>query len=159
MAEKRKGDLGDREVYVISVAAEITGMHAQTLRTYDRMGLVSPERTSGGGRRYSRENIRQLMEIQRLSHDEGVNLAGIKAIIDGDQYATVFKDTRELAKVTVGMVDAMMAGKEPEVNDTKTYDNGVKVVPSYLLEPVSVTAANWKQVLVDSGYYTEDQLK
>jgi len=83
--EKRKGDLGDREVYVISVAAEITGMHAQTLRTYDRMGLVSPERTSGGGRRYSRENIRQLMEIQRLSHDEGVNLAGIKAIIDLQQ--------------------------------------------------------------------------
>ncbi|MDN6662744.1 MAG: helix-turn-helix transcriptional regulator, partial [Corynebacterium variabile] len=85
MAEMRKGDLCDREVYVISVAAEITGMHAQTLRTYDRMGLVSPERTSGGGRRYSRENIRQLMEIQRLSHDEGVNLAGIKAIIDLQQ--------------------------------------------------------------------------
>ncbi|MDN6536931.1 MAG: helix-turn-helix transcriptional regulator [Corynebacterium variabile] len=81
----RKGDLCDRGVYVISVAAEITGMHAQTLRTYDRMGLVSPERTSGGGRRYSRENIRQLMEIQRLSHDEGVNLAGIKAIIDLQQ--------------------------------------------------------------------------
>ena len=90
---------------------------------------------------------------------QDAEIPGIKAIIDGDQYATVFKDTRELAKVTVGMVDAMMAGKEPEVNDTKTYDNGVKVVPSYLLEPVSVTAANWKQVLVDSGYYTEDQLK
>ena len=78
MAEK---DKKDREVFVISVAAEITGMHAQTLRTYDRMGLVTPERTSGGGRRYSREDIRQLMEIQRLSHDEGVNLAGIRAII------------------------------------------------------------------------------
>jgi len=90
---------------------------------------------------------------------QDAEIPGIKAIIDGDQYATVFKDTRELAKVTVGMVDAMMAGKEPEVNDTKTYDNGVKVVPSYLLEPVSVTAANWKQVLADSGYYTEDQLK
>ena len=71
-----------REVFVISVAAEITGMHAQTLRTYDRLGLVSPERTSGGGRRYSRDDIEQLREIQRLSHDEGVNLAGIKAIID-----------------------------------------------------------------------------
>lgn len=70
-----------REVFVISVAAEITGMHAQTLRTYDRLGLVSPERTSGGGRRYSRDDIEQLQEIQRLSHDEGVNLAGIKAII------------------------------------------------------------------------------
>lgn len=72
---------GDRKVYVISVAAEITGMHAQTLRTYDRMGLVTPERTRGGGRRYSRSDIDQLREIQRLSHDEGVNLAGIKTII------------------------------------------------------------------------------
>jgi MerR family transcriptional regulator/heat shock protein HspR len=86
MAEK-KGD-GDRpgradhEVFVISVAAEITGMHAQTLRTYDRLGLVTPERTSGGGRRYSRDDIAQLLEIQRLSHDEGVNLAGIRSIID-----------------------------------------------------------------------------
>ena len=72
---------GDREVFVISVAARITGMHAQTLRTYDRMGLVTPQRTSGGGRRYSREDIEQLQEIQRLSHEEGVNLAGIKTII------------------------------------------------------------------------------
>lgn len=83
MAEKgEQADRTEREVVVISVAAEITGMHAQTLRTYDRLGLVSPERTSGGGRRYSRDNIRQLREIQRLSHDEGVNLAGIRAIID-----------------------------------------------------------------------------
>ncbi|AGP29929.1 heat shock protein transcriptional repressor HspR [Corynebacterium terpenotabidum] len=81
MAEK-KGGRDDREVFVISVAAEITGMHAQTLRTYDRMGLVTPERTNGGGRRYSQDDIRQLLEIQRLSHDEGVNLAGIRAIID-----------------------------------------------------------------------------
>ncbi|WJY71960.1 Putative heat shock protein HspR [Corynebacterium auriscanis] len=71
-----------REVFVISVAAEITGMHAQTLRTYDRIGLVTPERTRGGGRRYSREDIDQLREIQRLSHEEGVNLAGIKTIIE-----------------------------------------------------------------------------
>lgn len=78
----RRAERSDFDVVVISVAAEITGMHAQTLRTYDRMGLVSPQRTSGGGRRYSRENIRQLREIQRLSHDEGVNLAGIRAIID-----------------------------------------------------------------------------
>ncbi len=74
-----------REVFVISVAAEITGMHAQTLRTYDRMGLVSPQRTQGGGRRYSRSDIDQLLEIQRLSHEEGVNLAGIKTIIEQQQ--------------------------------------------------------------------------
>lgn len=69
------------EVYVISVAAELTGMHAQTLRTYDRIGLVTPMRTSGGGRRYTRRDLDLLREIQRLSQDEGVNLAGIKEII------------------------------------------------------------------------------
>ena len=76
-----------------------------------------------------------------------------------EQTSTVFKDTRELAKVTVGMVDAALTRQgSPEVNDTKTYDNGVKVVPSYLLKPVSVDASNWKAVLVDSGYY-KDQIQ
>lgn len=70
------------EYYVISVAAELTGMHAQTLRTYDRMGLVTPARTSGGGRRYSRRDITMLRRIQHLSQEEGVNLAGIKTIIE-----------------------------------------------------------------------------
>ncbi|MGD7001566.1 heat shock protein transcriptional repressor HspR [Corynebacterium halotolerans] len=70
------------EVFVISVAAELSGMHAQTLRTYDRMGLVTPMRTSGGGRRYSRRDVAMLRKIQRLSQDEGVNLAGIKSIIE-----------------------------------------------------------------------------
>ena len=70
----------DTEVFVISVAAELAGMHAQTLRSSDRMGLVTPQRTRGGGRRYTRDDVKQLREIQRLSHDEGVNLAGIKAI-------------------------------------------------------------------------------
>ena len=78
----KKQNAEKREVFVISVAAEITGMHAQTLRTYDRIGLVTPERTRGGGRRYSREDIDQLREIQRLSDEEGVNLAGIKTIIE-----------------------------------------------------------------------------
>lgn len=77
-----KGEEREQEVFVISVAAEITGMHAQTLRTYDRMGLVTPQRTRGGGRRYSRDDIAQLLEIQRLSHEEGVNLAGIQRIIE-----------------------------------------------------------------------------
>ena len=70
------------EVFVISVAAELAGMHAQTLRTYDRMGLVTPTRTRGGGRRYSREDVELLRKIQYLSQEEGVNLAGIKAIIE-----------------------------------------------------------------------------
>ena len=81
----------------------------------------------------------------------------IKSIIAGEQYSTIFKDTRELAKVTVAMVDALEGGKTPEVNDTKTYDNGKKVVPSYLLTPVVVTKENWKPVLIDSGYYKADQ--
>ncbi|MBT0566247.1 heat shock protein transcriptional repressor HspR [Williamsia sp. CHRR-6] len=70
------------EVFVISVAAELAGMHAQTLRTYDRLGLVRPQRAAGGGRRYSRRDVDLLREVQRLSQDEGVNLEGIKRIID-----------------------------------------------------------------------------
>ena len=64
------------------MAAELAGMHAQTLRTYDRLGLVSPHRSSGGGRRYSQRDVDLLREVQRLSQDEGVNLAGIKRIIE-----------------------------------------------------------------------------
>ncbi|SEN35127.1 multiple monosaccharide-binding protein [Paracoccus alcaliphilus] len=90
---------------------------------------------------------------------QDAELQSVKSIIAGEQYATVFKDTRELARVTVGMVDAMLKGGEPEINDTETYDNGVKVVPSYLLEPVGVDASNWEEVLVESGYYTADQIQ
>lgn len=68
--------------FVISVAAQLAGMHAQTLRSYDREGLVSPDRTSGGGRRYSQRDIDLLREVQRLSQDEGVNRAGIRRIIE-----------------------------------------------------------------------------
>ncbi|AHF85142.1 sugar ABC transporter substrate-binding protein [Rhizobium sophorae] len=90
---------------------------------------------------------------------QDAEVPSVKSIIAGEQHSTVFKDTRELAKVTVAMVDAVMSGKEPEVNDTKTYDNGVKIVPSYLLKPVAVDKTNYKQILVDGGYYTEDKLK
>ncbi len=72
----------DTPVFVISVAAQLAGMHAQTLRGYDRMGLVSPGRSPGGGRRYSARDIALLQEVQRLSQNQGVNLAGIKRIID-----------------------------------------------------------------------------
>jgi MerR family transcriptional regulator, heat shock protein HspR len=72
----------DAPVFVISVAAELAGMHAQTLRQYDRLGLVSPGRTQGGGRRYSPRDVALLREVQRLSQEDGVNLAGIKRIID-----------------------------------------------------------------------------
>ncbi|MBP2462719.1 putative multiple sugar transport system substrate-binding protein [Rhizobium sp. PvP014] len=89
---------------------------------------------------------------------QDAEVPSVKSIIAGEQYSTIYKDTRELAKVTVDMVDAAMNGKEPAVTDTKTYDNGKKVVPSYLLKPVVVDKTNWK-ILVDTGYYQESQLK
>ena len=75
-------DGDERPVYVISIAAQLAGMHPQTLRTYDRLGLVSPGRTAGRGRRYSERDVALLREVQRLSQDEGINLAGIKRIIE-----------------------------------------------------------------------------
>ena len=71
----------DRPVFVISVAAELAGMHPQTLRQYDRLGLVTPGRAGGGGRRYSPRDVALLREVQRMSQEEGVNLAGIKRVI------------------------------------------------------------------------------
>ncbi|TGN67174.1 sugar ABC transporter substrate-binding protein [Paracoccus liaowanqingii] len=90
---------------------------------------------------------------------QDAEVQSVKSIQAGEQYATVFKDTRELARVTVGMVDAMLKGGEPEINDTETYDNGVKVVPAFLLEPVPVDASNVQEVLIDSGYYTAEQIQ
>ena len=90
---------------------------------------------------------------------QDAELPSVKAILAGEQYSTVFKDTRELAKVTAKMVDEAMNGKTVEVNDTKTYENGVKVVPSNLLVPVAVDKTNLEKVLVGSGYYTKDQIE
>lgn len=89
---------------------------------------------------------------------QDAELQSIKSIIAGEQYSTVFKDTRELARVTVGMVDALLKGGEPEINDTTTYDNGKKIVPSYLLEPVSVDKTNYQEIVIDSGYHSADKL-
>jgi putative multiple sugar transport system substrate-binding protein len=90
---------------------------------------------------------------------QDAEVASVKSMLRGEQYSTVFKDTRELAKVTVQLVDDVLAGKKPQINDTKTYNNGIKVVPSYLLKPVAVDKTNWKHILIDSGYYTEAQVK
>jgi putative multiple sugar transport system substrate-binding protein len=89
---------------------------------------------------------------------QDAEIASVKGMNAGEQYSTVFKDTRELAKVTAKMVDTVLGGKEPEINDTKTYNNGVKVVPSYLLTPHSVGKGDIKAALVDSGYYTQDKI-
>ncbi|ABK76012.1 multiple monosaccharide ABC transporter substrate-binding protein [Mycolicibacterium smegmatis] len=90
---------------------------------------------------------------------QDAELASVKSIVAGEQTQTVFKDTRELAKAAVQEADAVLTGGTPQVNDTETYDNGVKVVPSYLLDPVSVDKSNYKKVLIDSGYYTETQVQ
>lgn len=90
---------------------------------------------------------------------QDAEVPSVKSMLAGEQYSTVFKDTRELARVTVGMVQAVLEGGTPEINNTETYNNGVKIVPSYLLEPVSVDVSNWEEILLGSGYYTEDQIK
>ena len=90
---------------------------------------------------------------------QDAEVPSFKSIINHEQYSTIFKDTRELAKVSAGMVDAVLSGGKPEINDTKTYNNGVKVVPSYLLKPVSVDFSNWKAALVDTGYYKAEQFQ
>ena len=102
-----KNSREESRTFLISVAAELAGMHAQTLRTYDRLGLVSPRRTSAGGRRYSEHDVDLLREVQRLSQDEGVNLAGIKRIIELTNQvealqARVQELTEELTQVRAG---------------------------------------------------------
>ncbi len=87
------------------------------------------------------------------------DVANVKNMIAGKQSMSIFKDTRDLAAQTVKMVDAIMKGTEAPVNDTKTYDNGTGVIPSYLCEPVFADVNNYNELLIDSGYYTEDDLK
>jgi putative multiple sugar transport system substrate-binding protein len=90
---------------------------------------------------------------------QDAEVPSIKAMLRGEQYSTIFKDTRDLAKVTADMVDAALNNKQVSVNDTTTYKNGVKVVPSYLLKPVVVDKSNWEKVLIDSGYYKRSQFQ
>jgi putative multiple sugar transport system substrate-binding protein len=90
---------------------------------------------------------------------QDAEVASIKSMIAGEQKYTVFKDTRELAAQTAKMVQQALSGQTVDVNDTKTYNNGVKVVPSYLLTPYSVDINNYKKLLVDSGYIKEEDLK
>lgn len=120
-------------VYVISVAADLAGMHPQTLRQYDRLGLVTPDRTAGRGRRYSGRDIAKLRLIRQLSQDEGVNLVGIKKIIDLQnqvdalksrneeledeiraQQAAKERDARVFAAGTAGDVVSIARGRRPQ---------------------------------------------
>ena len=83
----------------------------------------------------------------------------VKAIIAGEQYSTVYKDTRELAKTTADLVDTILGGGTPEGLDTKTYDNGNKVVPSILLTPYSVDKTNYQALVIDSGYLKPEDVQ
>jgi len=89
---------------------------------------------------------------------QDAEVLSVKSMLAGEQYSTIFKDTRELAKVASAMAIAILNGTEPEVNDTTTYDNGVKVVPSFLLTPYIVTVDNYQELLIDSGYIAEADL-
>ena len=126
----------DTPVFVISVAAELAGMHAQTLRQYDRLGLVSPSRTRGGGRRYSARDIATLREVQRLSQEEGVSLAGIQRILELEHQVDALRarieelsdeldrardasyqpGARVFAVGPAGEIIAMRAGQRPRAN-------------------------------------------
>ncbi|AEV86006.1 sugar ABC transporter substrate-binding protein [Actinoplanes sp. SE50] len=90
---------------------------------------------------------------------QDAEVASVKSIIKGEQYSTIYKDTRQLAKVTGEMADAILKGQTPQTNNTTDYDNGKKVVPAQLLQSVIVDKDNYQKVLVDGGYYTADQLK
>ncbi|KUI28420.1 multiple monosaccharide ABC transporter substrate-binding protein [Mycobacterium sp. GA-2829] len=131
--------------------AYTSGRVDAVLSPYDGMslGIISALKSSGYG---TPANPLPIVTGQ------DAELASVKSIIAGEQTETVFKDTRELAKAAVQMADSLLTGGAPEVNDTTTYDNGVKVVPAYLLEPVSVDKSNYQKALVDSGYYTSAQL-
>jgi MerR family transcriptional regulator, heat shock protein HspR len=111
----------DTPVFVISVAAQLSGLHAQTLRGYDRMGLVSPGRTSGGGRRYSMRDIALLREVQRLSQEEGVNLAGIKRIIELEHEVDALR--ARLAEVTQELAGAYAAAEQAAAAIHASYRN------------------------------------
>ena len=99
----------DAPVFVISVAAQLAGMHAQTLRQYDRLGLVNPSRTPGGGRRYSARDVALLREVQRLSQEEGVNLAGIKRIIALEEQVDALQGQVEALQ---GQVESLLSELE-----------------------------------------------
>jgi putative multiple sugar transport system substrate-binding protein len=90
---------------------------------------------------------------------QDAEVPSVKSVVAGEQYSTIYKDTRQLAEVAVAMGDALLKGEEPETNDVTSYDNGVEVVPTYLLAPQVVTSDNYARVLIEGGYYTEDELR
>jgi MerR family transcriptional regulator, heat shock protein HspR len=123
----------DAAVFVISVAATLAGMHPQTLRQYDRLGLVSPGRTPGRGRRYSTRDIERLREVQRLSQDEGINLAGVKRIIELESHVDALRARVTELQAALEAAQDDMAARERAVHasyrrDLVPVDPGAVVV-------------------------------
>ena len=123
----------DTPVFVISVAATLAGMHPQTLRQYDRIGLVSPGRTSGRGRRYSARDIEVLRQVQRLSQDEGVNLAGVKRILELQSHVDALRARLSELLAELDATRAEVARREAQVHqsyrrDLVPVDRGAMVV-------------------------------
>jgi MerR family transcriptional regulator/heat shock protein HspR len=120
----------DTPVYVISVAAQLSGLHPQTLRQYDRLGLVSPGRTAGRGRRYSARDIEQLRQVQRLSQDEGINLAGVKRILELENYVDVLRlRLAELQHDLAEAVDALHAHQRERETTYRRVNLPVPIAP------------------------------
>jgi putative multiple sugar transport system substrate-binding protein len=134
------------------LSANYSGAHLDAvLSPYDgiSIGVISSLKGVGYG------TAKKPMPV--ITGQDG-ELASIKSIVAGEQTQTVFKDTRKLAEQAVKMAESVLKGQEAEVNDTKSYDNGVKVVPAYLLPPVSVDASNVEKELVETGYYTKEEI-
>jgi MerR family transcriptional regulator/heat shock protein HspR len=112
----------DAPVFVISVAATLAGMHPQTLRTYDRIGLVSPGRATGRGRRYSARDIALLREVQRLSQDEGINLAGVKRILELESHVQALQSRLVELRAELEATHAAMARRERQVHQSYRRD-------------------------------------
>ena len=141
-----------RRAYLTSASAYSSGKKLDgVLSPYDGLsiGIISALTSTGG---YSKGNL-------PVVTGQDAEKGSVKSIIAGEQYSTIFKDTRKLGEQAVKMVDAVLKGEQPETNDTKTYNNKVKEVPSHLLTPYSVTTDNYKELLIDSGYIKEDDLK
>lgn len=140
----------DTPVYVISVAAQLSGLHPQTLRTYDRLGLVSPGRSAGRGRRYSMHDILVLREVQRLSQDEGVNLSGIKRILE-------LAEELEQSQQVVVELHAEIARLRAELESTRAVAarlaelRRTRVTGADLVPVRQAQAATWVQPSSDQG--------
>lgn len=123
----------DAPVFVISIAAELAGMHPQTLRQYDRVGLVTPGRTAGGGRRYSPRDVAILRTVQRLSQEEGINLAGIKRILELEHQVAALRQRIDELLVEISTMDMRAQAAEAAVHASYRRDlvpfKSMSVVP------------------------------